>query len=67
VSRFIYIARLVPIGKPVNIPEENGTPCYTTFEPNTFETARKSRQQIPICVGHDRNCTVGAVQMLYAR
>jgi hypothetical protein len=68
VSRYIYTAKLVPIGKPVNIPDqETRQPCISTFDDKSFEIERTSKSKPEVWVDHDRNLRVGKVGALYVQ
>ena len=67
-SRYIYSAKLVPIGKPVNIPFENdGTLGISTFTDKSFEIERTSKTKPEIWVDHDRDLRIGKIGMLYTQ
>jgi hypothetical protein len=65
VRRYIYTAKLLPIGKPVKIPCEDGGPCVSTFNDTSFEIERTSKTKPEIWVNHDRDLRIGNVAMLY--
>jgi hypothetical protein len=63
--RYLYSARLAPIGKPVNVPFEDGTPSFVTFEADTFELERKSKTKPEIWIDHRRDLRIGKVGAMY--
>lgn len=64
--RYVYTARLVPIGVPVRIPVEDGSaPELQTFTDWSFEIERTSRTKPEIWIDHDRSLRIGRVGMLY--
>ena len=64
--RYFYTARLLPIGKRVNIPDEKtGKPYFTTFNDKSFEIERTSKTKPEIWVNHNQAVRVGQVVMLY--
>jgi hypothetical protein len=65
VSRYIYTAKLVPIGKAVKIPCEDGGPCVSTFNDKSLEIERTSKTKPEIWVGHDQNLRIGNIAVLY--
>jgi hypothetical protein len=66
VTRWLYEARLVPIGTPVNIPDANTRqPNITTFHERSFEIERTSKTKPEIWVDHDPDIRVGKVWLLY--
>lgn len=50
-TRYLYTARLVPIGGRVNIPKLDGTPWYTSFHNRSFDLERESRPLPPSASG----------------
>ena len=64
-TRFLYSARLVPMGRPVNIPNEDGTPSFETFHDKSFELDRKAKTKPDVCLNHDRAMVIGKLAMLY--
>ncbi|HEX5585417.1 hypothetical protein [Gaiella sp.] len=64
-SRYIYTAKLLPIGKPVNIPYEDGGRCISTFHDKSFEVERTAKTKPEVWVNHDRDLRIGNVAMLY--
>lgn len=66
--RCIYSARLVPIGKPVRIPaEDGGTPIVSTFTDKSFEIDRRSKTKPEVWMNHERALRIGHVAMLYTQ
>ena len=66
VSEYIYTARLVPLGKPVRIPVEDGGPVgRLDVHDKSFEIERTSKTKPEIWVDHDRALRIGNVAMLY--
>ena len=65
VSRYIYTAKLVPIGVPVRIPSEDDGSCVSTFDDKSFEIERTSKTKPEIWIDHDRELRIGKVVMLY--
>jgi len=66
VSRYIYTAKLVPIGKPVRIPFQDGSPTeLSTFTDKSFELERTAKTKPEVWINHDRNLRVGKVAALY--
>jgi len=65
-TRYLYSARLVPIGKPVRIPfvENDRPPELTTFDDSSFELERTSKTKPPVCLNHDKNLQIGRVGVL---
>jgi len=66
VTRYIYSARLVPIGKPVRIPFEDGSPPEPeTFTDESFEIERTSKTKPAIWLEHDKGLRIGQAVVLY--
>jgi hypothetical protein len=63
--RYTYSARLLPIGRTVNVPKLDGTPDFSTFHEKSFEVERTSKRLPDLCVAHDRDTIIGTIQMLY--
>ena len=65
-TRYLYSARLVPIGKPVRIPfvENDRPPELTTFDDSSFELERTAKTKPPVCLNHDKNLQIGRVGVL---
>ena len=70
-TRYIYTARLVPLGRAVRIPdadEPTRRDVYEfTTESFTLERTSKGRVRIPVLVDHDPALRVGEVGLLYVR
>jgi hypothetical protein len=66
-TRYLYSARLVPIGKPVRIPfvVDDRPPKVSTFTADTFELERTAKTKPPVLANHDRNLEIGRVVQLY--
>ncbi len=66
-KRYIYEAKLLPIGEPVRIPFDDGTPCAETltFNDKSFEIERTSKTKPEIWLNHSRDLRIGKVAMLY--
>ena len=66
-TRWMYEARLVPIGVPVRLPDAEtrvlGAP--ETFHDKSFEIERTAKTKPEIWCNHDRGVKVGNVWMLY--
>jgi hypothetical protein len=67
-TRYLYTAKLAPIGKPVRIPtEDGGTTRWKTytFTNDSFKIERESRRKPEVWVDHDRALRIGQVLALY--
>lgn len=62
---YLYRAKLVPIGQPVNIPTQpDRTPWLYTFSRHTFAIEAESKRVIPVCLDHDPQHVIGEVHTL---
>jgi hypothetical protein len=65
-TRYLYSARLVPVGKPVRIPFEDGSAGeLATFDDQAFKVERASKAKPEIWVNHDKALRIGEVILLY--
>ena len=65
-TRYLYSARLVPIGKPVRMQFNDGSPPeLMTFTDESFEIERTSKTKPAICIDHNKDLRIGRVGLLY--
>jgi hypothetical protein len=65
-TRYLYSARLVPIGTPVRIPYlVGGGSKVSTFTAEDFAIERTAKTKPPVWVAHDRNLGIGRIVQLY--
>jgi hypothetical protein len=68
VTRYIYEAKLLPIGEPVRIPVNEAEPRRwetSTFDDKAFEIERTAKTKPEVWVNHNRALRIGQVVMLY--
>jgi hypothetical protein len=62
--RYLYDAKLVPIGQPVNLHDEHGRPDFYTFDEKSFEIERTRPSNVNVCLKHDRSKRIGKLTNL---
>jgi hypothetical protein len=68
VTRHIYTARLLPIGRAVRIPDaDDATRRTYTFNNRSFEIERTSKTKPEVWIDHDPALRIGNVGMLYTQ
>jgi hypothetical protein len=66
VTKYLYSARILPIGRPVVIPDEKGGRRErVTFTEDNFTIERKSRNPAKVLLDHDLIKQIGKVQTLW--
>jgi len=65
--RYEYTARLVPLGRAVNVPKIDGTPWYYTFDHRSFAWEQESKRTINVCLRHELHKVIGKVETLLAQ
>jgi hypothetical protein len=64
VSRYLYNARVVPIGKPATIRGYDGQPVTFTFDEFDFSMSRSNARDIPVYIKHDPTLEIGNLHSL---
>jgi len=66
VTKWLYQARVVPMGKPLLFPDSHGRPTTFTFDEVNFSQSRRNvgAGDIPILLNHDPNLEVGKLRSL---
>jgi hypothetical protein len=65
-TRYVYSARLVPVGSPVRIPFlEGGGSKVSTFTADAFDLERTAKTKPPVWINHDPELAIGRVVQLY--
>lgn len=62
--RYFYDAKLVPIGQPVNIPDEQGRPGLYTFTETSFAIERTRPGNVAVCLKHETSKRIGKLATL---
>lgn len=63
-SGLAYVARLVPMGKPVTLPDDRGRLTTFVFDQFNFSLSRSVARDIPVLVGHDPDMQIGTLSSL---
>ena len=61
---FLYQAALVPLDRPVTMPDDRGQPFTHTYTEDTFDVQRANAHNVKVCVGHDPDLEVGRLELL---
>lgn len=64
--KYLYQARLLPLNKPVNVPNQNGEPWRSTFTEDTFALESASRRH-PVWANHKASVVIGETHSLITR
>jgi hypothetical protein len=66
VTKWLYQARVVPMGKPLLFPDSHGRPTTFTFDEVNFSQSRRNvgAGDIPILLNHDPKLEVGKLRSL---
>ena len=65
-TKWLYQARVVPMGKPILFPDNHGRPMTFTFDKVNFSQSRRNVDagDIPILLAHDPKLEVGKLRSL---
>jgi hypothetical protein len=64
VTNYLYEARVVPIGRPVTLPDDHGRPRTWTFDKWNFGRSQRYARDIPVWLNHDPKLEIGKLRQL---
>jgi len=64
VTKYLYQARVVPIGKPWTVHDNQGQPVTWTFDRFRFSDSCARARNIPVCLSHDLDMRIGNLRSL---
>ena len=64
-TKWLYQARLVPIGRPTTVRGDHGQPVTFSFDKHHFSrSCTAAARDIPVCLSHDHSLRVGNLRSL---
>ena len=63
-TNYLYQARVVPIGRPVTLPDDHGRLRTWTFDEWNFGRSQRYARDIPVWLNHDPKLEIGRLRQL---
>ena len=63
-TKYLYQARVLPVGRPTTLPDDAGRPVTFVFDQDNFSLSRSRAHDIPVCIGHDHGLEIGNLRSL---
>jgi hypothetical protein len=64
-GRYVYTAKLVPLDRPVTIPDQNREPLTVIYREDTLALQAKRPQNIDLLLEHHRDLPIGKLSALH--